>query len=165
MFVQSLRKWILWVWALFLVCESRLKREGISLFLQLEVDYSKRLMCVNVNFPHKLNIAWAVIWKKAYSMWNFFMTRVKLSHSSECLLNVCKLFSHKLFFVTVKIMKPVTTCGVLCGIYGKASVCVPICIEINEVHVACNILFAVSVSLIQFLKRGGGEAEPNSKNL
>lgn len=49
-------------------------------------------------------------------------------------------------------MKPVTTCGVLCSIYGKASVCVPICIEINEVHVACNILFAVSVSLIQLLK-------------
>lgn len=76
-------------------------------------------MFVNVNFPHNLNIAIAM----PILCEPFFMTRVKQSHWSECLLNVCKLFSHKLFFVTVKIMKPVTTCGVLCGIYGKKCRC------------------------------------------
>lgn len=41
---------------------------------------------------------------------------------------------------------------VSCVVFMEKSVGVPICIEINEVHVACNILFAVSVFLIHLLK-------------
>lgn len=69
----------------------------ISTQMQLEVDYSNKLMFVNVNFSCSLNIALAVIWKVDLLYVNFFFhgQSEKSCHSSECLLNVCKLFSHK----------------------------------------------------------------------
>lgn len=67
----------------------------ISTQMQLEVDYFNKLMFVNVNFFVQPKYCFSRHMKSRSICEFFFHCQSEKSHSSECLLNVCKLFSHK----------------------------------------------------------------------
>ena len=87
----------LWKSSFLFETEDRQRGDGCrtSARTRLKVDYSDKSMYVNVNFLWNLNIALAVkstpIVCEPFS-WPEWKEN---GHSAECLLNVCKLFSHK----------------------------------------------------------------------
>lgn len=139
----------------------------ISTQMLLEVDYLNKLIFVNVNFSMQLKYCFSLHmksrpiicepffscpeWKKLSLIWMF----------TKCLQSI---FAQVL--VTVKVMKPVTTCGVLWYLWKSKCMCCKMCIEINYVHVTCNVLIALSFMIIQLHKSENlRRVELYSKNL
>lgn len=121
----------------------------ISTQVLLEVDYLNKLIFVNVNFSMQLKYCFSPSWKVDLLYVNlFFHGQSAKKLSLIWMFTKCLQAIFAQVLVTVKVVKPVTTCGVLWYLWKRKCMCCKICIEINDVHVTCNVLIALSFMII-----------------
>lgn len=96
-----------------------------------------------------------------------FMAQSEKKSSLSWMFTKCLQAIFAQVFVTVKVMEPVATCIVLWYLWKKKAkcMCCNICIEINYVHVACNVLIHASFMITEVKIQQFEERRLNASSL